>query len=462
MKVLFVTHDGTSHEPLGLEYVSGSLVRAGHKTKACMQSNTLKVVSTWKPDFVAFQVITGDQERWGNVAREVKKNFRNVKTIFGGPHFLFFGNAQQPEADIVIRGDAEENILHAVEGKPWSDFKMITDLDSRAHPDRSLLYNDDFPGIKSNVIRNFISCQGCPYKCTYCFNSNDNWQKMTQEKRLRYHSPEWIIDDIEMTFRKYGGRLVSFQDDIFGIDLEWLEKFTRLYQRVKIPFFAQLRPRLITEDRVKLLKEAGIHIVSFAIESGNARTRREFLDREEPNEVIERGAQILRDHGIKFRMQNMLGIPVEDPLGDALETLRFNIKCKPTLSWCSLLQAYPGTAIAKKVVKMGLVKSEDDLLPLVNSTFFDESSLPIKGKAQIERLQKYWSAVVRWPWLYPFVRVLINLNLGRRFHNWIFEKSKGYINAKEYWRVEHMEKHVSITSHQGHPNEIKKEEKVCA
>ena len=274
---------------------------------------------------------------------------------------------------------------------------------------------------------------------------------MTQEKRLRYHSVEWIIDDIERTFKDYGGDLVSFQDDIFGIDLEWLEKFSKLYQKVRIPFFAQLRPRLITEDRVRLLKEAGIHIVSFAIESGNEKTRRDFLDREEPNEVIEKGAALLHKYGIKFRMQNMLGIPVEDPLSDALETLRFNIKCKPTLSWCSLLQAYPGTAIAKKVVKMGFVKTEEDLMPLVNSTFFDESSLPIKGKKQIERLQKYWSAVVRWPWLYGIVRVLINFNFGKKFHNWVFEKSKGYINAREYWRVSKMEKHVSITSHQNQP-----------
>ena len=453
-RVLFVTHDGTSHEPLGLEYVSASLLRAGHQTKAAMQSKAIYTASDWGADFVAFQVITGDQDRWSGVAQALKRALPRVRTVFGGPHFLFMngkpGDKQTllPGADLIVRGDGEVAILDAIEGRPWTDFKMILDLDSRAHPDRGLLYNDDFPGVKNNVIRNFISCQGCPYKCTYCFNSNENWQKMIQEKRLRYHSPEWIIEDIERTFKDYGGKLVSFQDDIFGIDLEWLERFSRLYQKVRIPFFAQLRPRLITEDRVRLLKEAGIHIVSFAIESGNAKTRREFLDREEPNEIIERGCQLLHDYGIKFRMQNMLGIPVENPLSDALETLRFNMKCRPTLSWCSLLQAYPGTAIAKKVVKMGLVKSEEDLMPLVNSTFFDESSLPIEGKRQIERLQKYWSAVVRWPWLYSIVRVLIELDFGKGFTNWVFEKSKGYINAREYWRVDHMEKHVAIISHQ--------------
>ena len=376
MRILFVTHDGTSHEPLGLLYISGALKRAGHETKACMQSKTIETVSSWGPDFVAFQVITGDQDRWGKVAQDVKRQFPKVRTIFGGPHFLFFKGAQQPEADFVVRGDGENAIIDVVEGRPHIDLLAIDNLDSRAHPDRGLLYNDDFPGVKNNVIRNLIACQGCPYKCTYCFNSNLEWQKMIEGKNLRYHSPEWLIEDIERTFKDYGGKLVSFQDDIFGIDLVWLERFSRLYKRVGIPFFAQLRPHLIKEDRIKLLKEAGIHIASFAIESGNQKTRREILDRNEPNEIIERGAELLHRHGIKFRMQNMLGIPVDDPLEDALETLRFNIKCKPTLSWCSLLQAYPGTAIAKYVVKKGMVKSEEELLPLVNSTFFDETSLP--------------------------------------------------------------------------------------
>ena len=452
MKILFVLHDGVSHEPLGIQYLSSSLKAANHDTRACMQSKTIDAIKEWTPDFVAFQVLTGDEGRWGAVAREVKKYNPRIKTIFGGPHFLFTKSSQE-EADHIIRGDGEEAILEVVAGRKHEDLKAVStgkyaaELDHIPRPDRSILYNDDFPGIKNNVIRNFISCRGCPYKCTYCYNSNAEWQKMveTGKKRLRYHSPEYMVDDIEKTFKDYGGKLVSFQDDIFGIDMPWLEKFSKLYKRLHIPFFAQLRPRLITEDRVKLLKEAGIHIASFAIESGNQKTRREVLDRDEPNELIERGAELLHRYGIKFRMQNLLGLPVDDPLADAVETLRFNIKCKPTLSWCSLLQAYPGTVMADYVIKKGIVKTMEELTFLVNATFFDEGSLPIKDKEKIERLQKYWSACVRWPWMTPIALAAININFGKKFHNWFFEKTKQYINAKEYWRVDReFERHLSM------------------
>ena len=449
MRVLFVTHDNVSHEPLGLEFVSGALLSAGHETKACQQSKAVETSLRWLPDFVAFQVITGDQDRWGGVAREIKSVLPSVKTIFGGPHFLFFTGARQAEADIIIRGEAEQAVLQAVSGSPWQDLQAVESLDLLSHPDRGLLYNDDFPAIKSNVIRNFMACRGCPYKCTYCYNSNKQWLKMVEGKnRIRYHSPEWLIDDIKRTFVEFGGELVSFQDDIFGIDMKWLEKFVASYRKIRIPFFAQLRPHLINEDRVKLLKEAGVHIISFAIESGNEHTRQEILDRRESNELIERGCRILHKHGIKFRMQNLLGLPVQDPLADALETLRFNMKMRPTLSWCSLLQAYPGTEIANYVVRKGIVPSMEALVPMVNSTFFEESSLPLPGKVKIERLHKYWSAVVRWPWLYPLVaNVLINVDLGPRAHSAIFEKSKQYINKREYWRVEGKH-HVTVSREQ--------------
>lgn len=436
MKILFATHNGISHEPLGLEYLSGSLLHAGHSTKACMESRIYSTIKAWNPDFIAFQVISGDQVHWAQVARTVKETFPAIKTIFGGPHFLFFSQANLDCADFVIRGEGENAIVKLVEGKAYENLVAVEGLDELAPPDRTLFYNDDFPAIKTNVIRNEIACRGCPYKCTYCYNSNKEWRKMVGTRQLRYHSPEWICEDIKRNIRDFRGDLVSFQDDIFGVDLEWLEEFARRYQKIRVPFFAQLRPYLITEERVRLLKEAGVHIVSFAIESGNEITRTQILDRHEPNELIERGCALLRQYGIKFRVQNMIGLPVRDPLRDALETLRFNIGLRPTLSWCSLLQAYPGTVIADYVVRKGFVKSLADLAPLMNATFFEESSLPIRDRSRIERLHKYWSAVVRWPWLYPFVKALIFVNFGSSFHCRIFEKTKQYINSKEYWRVD--------------------------
>lgn len=437
LRCLFVTHDGAAHEVLGMEYLSGALKAAGHETRACMESQAETEARTWNPDRVLFQVITGDQKRWGRVAGKLRDVVPDAKMVFGGPHFLFFSKVPQENADIILRGEAETSVGAAVEGQPWQDFAAAPDLDALPFPDRELFYNDRFPAIRDSVIRNAIACRGCPFRCTYCYLSNPNWQAMVKGKqRLRYHSPEYVAEEMARTFAAHGGALASFADDIFGIDLEWLERFAKVWRKeVNVPFFAQMRPALIKEDRVKLLKEAGIHIASFAIESGNEETRRMVLDRRETNEQILEGAALLHRYGIRFRMQNMLGLPVDDPLGDALETLRFNIKAKPTLSWCSLLQAYPGTKIADYVVAKGIVPSLEALEPMVDADFFGKTSLPIRDVEKIERLHKYWSAVVRWPWLYPLVWLLVRVWTPKRVLEWVFETSKQYINQRDYWHV---------------------------
>lgn len=110
MKILFVTHNDVSHEPLGLMYVSSALIKAGHLTVACEEKNALSAVACFRPDFVGFQVITGDQDRWGKVALQIKKQYPHIKTIFGGPHFLFFNKIGQEGADFIIRGEAEKRL----------------------------------------------------------------------------------------------------------------------------------------------------------------------------------------------------------------------------------------------------------------------------------------------------------------------------------------------------------------
>ena len=72
--------------------------------------------------------------------------------------------------------------------------------------------------------------------------------------------------------------------------------------------------------------------------------------------------------------------------------------------------------------------------------------------------------------MYPIIRQAINMNLGKKFHNWFFEKTKQYINAKEYWRVERdFDRHLSVLNQKNPLDRIGGElvrnpekDKVCA
>jgi len=54
------------------------------------------------------------------------------------------------------------------------------------------------------------------------------------------------------------------------LNMQWLEQFTKLYKRsVNLPFSCDERVELLTDDRVKLLKEANCKQVYLGVESGD-------------------------------------------------------------------------------------------------------------------------------------------------------------------------------------------------
>ncbi len=71
------------------------------------------------------------------------------------------------------------------------------------------------------------------------------------------------------------------------------------------------------------MKESGCEFITLAIESANENTQK-FLNRGFiTNRDVRNVIQWTKELGIKTRLLNIIGLPVEDPLADALETLKF-------------------------------------------------------------------------------------------------------------------------------------------
>ena len=69
-----------------------------------------------------------------------------------------------------------------------------------------------------------------------------------------------IIEELSSLKNKYFLLFLIFWDDCFNLDDTWLEKFSAEYKaRIGVPFEVNLRPELVNENQLKLLKEAGCH-----------------------------------------------------------------------------------------------------------------------------------------------------------------------------------------------------------
>ena len=103
----------------------------------------------------------------------------------------------------------------------------------------------------------------------------------------------------------------------------------------------------------------------------------------------------------------MIGLPVEDPLADALETLEYNIKINPTDSWASIFQPLPKTDLWKYCLDKGLITEEMQV-----KTFYSNTQLKIENAEKIDRLHKWWFFAVKYQLPIELIKILIEIPIA--------------------------------------------------
>ena len=130
------------------------------------------------------------------------------------------------------------------------------------------------------------------------------------------------------------------------------------------------------------------------------------------------------------RTQNIIGLPADDPLADALETYEFNIKLNPTDSWAAILQPFYGTDIWKVCKKKGYIQEGVDV-----KRFYEGTPLDIPNKKEIENLHKWWYFAVKYKLPVDFLRILLSQDLSEE----VKEKIQDYrweLTAKEIYGLD--------------------------
>lgn len=414
MKVLFVT-DAFKVEPLGIAYLASAIKKAGHETILCKDTDAITEVWTYKPDIVGYSITTGKHKKFIDLNYELKKRFRFV-SVFGGAHPTYFPEmANSIGVDTIIRGEGERSLVKLLDEialhkkiKKVNDFETLEqNLDKILFPDREFLYR--YEENRNNPIKNVMGSRGCKYACPYCFNylyrsfyKGQNW--------VRRRSSENIIKEC-VELKKYPLGMIFFQDDEFISNSNLFELLDLYKKDVKVPYHCQIRIELLTEDIAKKLKDTGCVSVTFAIESGNDKIRKSLLCRNMTSGDIIRGAEILRRTGLRFRSQNMCGIPGES-IKNMMETLDLNIKIKPTVAWCSIFQPYPKLKLGEKALELGCWNGNIDD---IKETFFEDTILKTPLRKQIVNLQRLFGVVVQYPILRPLMRLLLMVKNNKWF-----------------------------------------------
>ena len=187
--------------------------------------------------------------------------------------------------------------------------------------------------------------------------------------------------------------------------------FCDLYkENVGLPFAAQARAENVNMKILEKTKKAGIDSLHIALESANNETL-QFLNRGNVTcEDVVNAVSYCKKLGIKTRVLNMIGLPVERPIEDAFETLEVNMKMNPTDSWVSIFQPMPKTELWRYCLKTGLLN------PDINAqTFEDNTILNFEPEVAnvINHLHKWWHYIVKYHFEKDFIDVLLEIQLSQ-------------------------------------------------
>ena len=324
----------------------------------------------------------------------LKENL-HVPIIYGGVHTTISPEDCLKISDIICIGEGEETIAEvakAIEkGKKIDKIKnlwikkgekiiknpvrdLVDDLDSLPMPDYDIknhyiLDNGKIRKFKEEDLAGqifFLTGRGCPYGCDYCSNSFFN--KLYEGKRkkiLRWHSPEYIIKGILDLKSKFPNTLKYFdiRDDTFSLrPLEDIKKFCTLYkENVKMRFKCLADPHTITDEKIRLLIDAGCTDIIIGIQ-GSQRTNNEIYHRNQKDEDVLNSAKILSKYKDKLAvMYDVITCnPYETP-EDIISLINLLQKTsKPYYLSVNNLVFFPGSQLYRRAVADGIIKTEED------------------------------------------------------------------------------------------------------
>jgi len=200
--------------------------------------------------------------------------------------------------------------------------------------------------------------RGCPYTCRFC-NSPDQttlYKRETNHSFFRKKRMDLVSKELKYFQNKLGVEYNYFWADTFlAMNRDEFEEFCDMYSEIKIPFWFQTRPEAVNEYQIKRLVEVGADRMTFGVEHGNEKFRREVLDRRWSNENIIEKVKIPKKYGLKFSVNNITGFPKETKKL-AFDTIELNRHFDSDNSNVHTFVPFHGTPLRKMCEDLGHIK----------------------------------------------------------------------------------------------------------
>lgn len=340
------------------------------------------------------------------MAKTIREKHPDAVIIVGG---VLSGNdmvlMRCTEADIVSTAAEGERVLPEIldalnDGKPLDSIKGITYKDKNTNkiivtPKITPMSKEEFRNMPlpayeyfdkelTEMVHNINSQQdvpvkgfplltsrGCPFHCTFC-------GQLHGRKFLRKNWDSFF-DEVEFLINRYGIQGIYSYDTNMFLNEKEVDEYCEVYRKRKHTFKScvELRPTFGNYEMFKKLKEHGVEVILFGIESGS----QYILDRMRKNFDVNKMKKVFKsaiDAGLMIHGNFLFGTPGECPatieetrqlmvlmekwIFDQKRTLEeMGKNCTSGYGW-SILIPSPPSELYDVAVRTGLIKNEEDYL----------------------------------------------------------------------------------------------------
>jgi len=242
--------------------------------------------------------------------------------------------------------------------------------------------------------------RGCPYTCSFCnspgqnrlYGDGDFFKGMSF---FRKKSMDRVKLEIENHIKKHKVEYIYFWADTF---LAWsdneFDEFCKMYSDIRLPFWCQTRIETIYEEKFRRLKDIGLDRVTFGLEHGNEKFRRDVVKREYSNEDAVTKIKIVDKLGITFSVNNIIGFP-DETRELAFDTIELNRRFNSDTTSCSILVPFHGTELHELAVKKGYL--DPNIICAVTNSGESLLNMPQWDKKDITRLRDVFAMYIKFP-----------------------------------------------------------------
>ncbi len=257
------------------------------------------------------------------------------------------------------RGETMEGCLGCAYRTPTGEARLngarpLRNVNTFRTHDYTLLPVERYYALKGKRQLDYISSQGCNFRCAFCADP------FVYKRKWVGFEPERVGEEIETLWQRYRFDDLSFQDETFFTRAERVEAIADEFIRRKLPITWAATMRADQGDRLPdevmaKCKQSGLRRVIIGVESGS-QAMMDWIKKDIKLEQVFLSAEKCRRHGVAVIFPFIVGFPNETD-----ESVRASLDVAKRLRALSpafqtpifYFKPYPGSSITEEAVRDG-------------------------------------------------------------------------------------------------------------